>query len=160
MKPVYNTLVEELEKIVNKPAILLDNDYQIFTVDNLKISDFCQGVLKPLDENSIVLQCISKMASGILGKCQNFFKDYLPEGKYHCPSENTKKETLTCPSNNIALERMMGQLDRQKTISPNINTSTINTKLMMKITKWKGWVGKMKKTKFKLWQKQDKSPKY
>ncbi|CAG2186521.1 unnamed protein product [Mytilus edulis] len=36
---------------------------------------------------------------------------------------------------------MMGQLDRQKTISPNINTSTINTKLMMKNNNTMEWLG-------------------
>ncbi|CAG2224867.1 unnamed protein product [Mytilus edulis] len=51
-----------------------------------------------------------------------------------------KKGTLTCPSNNIALSND-GPLGKQKTLSPNINTSTINTKLMMKNYNTMEWLG-------------------
>ncbi|CAC5365446.1 unnamed protein product [Mytilus coruscus] len=117
MTTTYNTLVDELEKIITNPALLLDTEYIMFPGHTTEISNFNMAVLKPLVAYSTVIECLGQMALSILNKCKKFFTNYLPGagGKYHCPSLKTINESLTCPSNNISLKRMMGQLDRQKT---------------------------------------------
>ncbi|CAC5419301.1 unnamed protein product [Mytilus coruscus] len=141
MATTYNTLVDELEKIVKNPALLLDTEYIMFPGHPSEISTFNMAVLKPLVAYSTVIECLGQMALSILSKCRKFFTNYLPGGKYHNPSLKTINESSTCPSNNISLERMMGQLDRQKTISPNISLTTINAKLMLKNNKTMAWLG-------------------
>ncbi|CAC5381759.1 unnamed protein product [Mytilus coruscus] len=141
MATTYNTLVDELEKIVKNPALLLDTEYIMFPGHPPEISTFNMAVLKPLVVYSTVIECLGQMALSILSKCRKFFTNYLPGGKYHNPSLKTINESSTCPSNNISLERMMGQLDHQKTISPNISLTTINAKLMLKNNKTMEWLG-------------------
>ncbi|CAC5417044.1 unnamed protein product [Mytilus coruscus] len=46
----------------------------------------------------------------------------------------------SCPANNITLERLMAQIDRQKTIAPNTSISTINSKLMFKNNGTADWL--------------------
>ncbi|CAC5361559.1 unnamed protein product [Mytilus coruscus] len=140
MTTIYNTLVKELEKIVKKPALLLDTSYIMFPGYTTQISQFNMAVLKPLVAYSTVIESLEQMALSI-NKCKKKIINYLPGGKYYCQSEKKIKESFSCPSNNIAFERMMRQLDRQKTISTNISLTTINTKLMMKNNKTMEWLG-------------------
>ncbi|CAC5371638.1 unnamed protein product [Mytilus coruscus] len=102
---------DEVEKVAKE----IEKKYDVkFKSHPSEISTFNMAVLKPLVAYSTVIECLGQMALSILSKCRNFFTNYLPGGKYHNPSLKTINESSTCPSNNISLERMMGQLDRQK----------------------------------------------
>ncbi|VDI01542.1 Hypothetical predicted protein [Mytilus galloprovincialis] len=138
-------VIGSIVKIVNGHEI--DNLPSVASIHNMsrEAKAICNRQVEEAIGNSenitLMKDATSKQGRHFYGTKISGSEGEFTLGKYQIPSENTKKETLTCPSNNIALERMMGQLDRQKTISPNINTSTINTKLMMKNNNTMEWLG-------------------
>lgn len=83
---------------------------------------------------------ISACSLNLLEKCKKLFSDHLEGGKHFDPTDLKIDEVKSCPSNNISLERLMGQLDRHRTISPNISIDSLNAKICFKNNNTQDWL--------------------
>ena len=134
MGPYYLELIQNLKKIHSDPSILFSSDFKIFS--NLTDTDKDKSIFEQTTDtdHSFVLETISLMCKSLFEKCEKLFSDFLPGGKLHSQTHSS------CPSNNISLERLMAQIDREKRIAPNMTTSTLNSKLLFKNNKTSVWL--------------------
>ncbi|CAC5425353.1 unnamed protein product [Mytilus coruscus] len=147
MSSVYNQLITGLEKISEKPQLIFDKNLNIFSLQHLETKktakpDLDYTIFEQTETNNrdIVLEAVQLICCNLSTKSKKLFCDFLNGGKYSNPSEEMILTSKSCPANNITLERLMAQIDRQKTIAPNTSISTINSKLMFKNNGTADWL--------------------
>jgi hypothetical protein len=131
MDSTYNRLVQLLEICIEDPKLLLQN--------NVSLSDEPTLPVKP--ENELLFTCskeydtitelaLKRFCICLLDKSKNLFKDFLPGGRYHDPSDTLVQKSQSCPPNNISVERVFGHLDQKLRFCPNITTPAIEGSVM------------------------------
>ncbi|CAC5415198.1 unnamed protein product [Mytilus coruscus] len=86
-----------------------------------------------------VLEAVQLISNKLLIKSKKLFGDFLNGSKFSNPSEEITQNSKSCSDNNFTLERLMAQIDRQKTIAPNTSISLINSKSMFKNNRTADW---------------------
>ncbi|CAG2219555.1 unnamed protein product [Mytilus edulis] len=109
MATTYNTSVDELEKIVTNPALLLDTEYIMCPGHPSEISTFNMAVLKPLVAYSTIIECLGKMALSILIDVKKQQDNGLARGK------NEEDKIMI-----MAQERKDSEILREKSIADDI----------------------------------------
>jgi hypothetical protein len=65
-----------------------------------------------------------------LENSKKLFADHLPGGKFSSPTDVQLRKSASCPSHNIAMERLMDNEDRALHNAPNTNQPTAESKIM------------------------------
>ena len=141
MDYTYNRLVQLLEICIEDPKLLLQN--------NVSLSDEPTLPVKP--ENELLFTCskeydtitelaLKRFCICLLDKSKNLFKDFLPGGRYHDPSDTLVQNSQSCPPNNISVERVFGHLDQKLRFCPNITTPAIEGSVMFSVNKTQNWL--------------------
>ena len=81
-----------------------------------------------LIEKQFCNDLLKDFCTALKSKSEHLFKNFMDKEKYFSPSEETVSAAQSC--NNIALERLMAQLDRSVNNVPNSNVVTRDSKIM------------------------------
>jgi len=143
MNTFYTQMIAYLTKLSKDPNEIYNTSLQIFqneTVTN-DVTPTTETLRSTADTSPDVLyDTISACSLNLLEKCKKLFSDHLEGGKHFDPTDLKIDEAKSCPSNNISLERLMGQLDRHRTISPNISIDSLNAKICFKNNDTQDWL--------------------
>ncbi|XP_062621623.1 uncharacterized protein LOC134283186 [Saccostrea cucullata] len=139
---VYQRLLYVLNVIHKNPSALLKREIKLFEGPDFydPVSDFlCSMSLN--DDLTCVF--IKRCISVLIDKAKKLFADFLEGGKYFnsCSTEFFK-ECSSCSTNNITIERLMGQLDFKLKYAATSSVNTIESILMYNNNKTKKWLEK------------------
>lgn len=145
MNTTYNKIINILETSITDPTLLLHNKTSLSDkpVPTTKPENSCLFV-PSTDYDDLTTVAIKRFSSCLLEKCKILFKDFLPGGQYHNPSESVLQKNKSCPANNISVERVFGHLDQKMRFCPNMSTPAVEGSVMYSVNKTQNWLQEKK----------------
>ena len=142
MNPYYQELVEKLETWGRDASPIIEGRECLFDAD----WDLCKGsyilkeLVKPSTNDEAVKNLLQDIFKSMSEKAKSLFSDHLSGGIYFNVTEPMKEASESCKANNICLERLMAQLDRNLRSVQNANQDTRSSKLMFQNNKTSAWL--------------------
>ncbi|XP_052695015.1 uncharacterized protein LOC128173376 [Crassostrea angulata] len=123
MGSVFQRLLYVLDLLVENPILALNNEVSLFYGPCFYdgVFDF---LLKTSLNNDLTCVFIKRLCSVLKSKVSKLFHEFLKGGKYFNVHQGDLPECNSCSTNNICLERLMGQLDFKLKAA---STSTVNS---------------------------------
>ncbi|CAG2236214.1 unnamed protein product [Mytilus edulis] len=141
MEPIFQLLIQILETAYENPPFLLQNTLQLLPGPTLPLDPVTEILFKPsFSLDAATESFLKRFCIKLMEKSKSLFKDFLPSGKFFEPSDNLMESTKSCPSNNISVERVFGQLDAELKRAPHCSLRTVESKLLYKNNKTAEWL--------------------
>ncbi|XP_041481824.1 uncharacterized protein LOC121428993 [Lytechinus variegatus] len=141
----YTRLHDKVQEWMVDPSPLLTDSSILFPAfppvkDSIHKSlyDPCSANIEHLTKQALMiilhncLVCITRQLS-----------DHLPGGRFHSAPENIRKQTASCPKDNLCAERMFAGLDYLKRKMPNANTVALEGILLWSLNKTRDYLDEM-----------------
>ncbi|CAG2192052.1 unnamed protein product [Mytilus edulis] len=147
MEPIFQLLIQILETAYENPPFLLQNTLQLLPGPTLPLDPVTEILFKPsFSLDAATESFLKRFCIKLMEKSKSLFKDFLPSGKFFEPSDNSMESTKSCPSNNISVERVFGQLDAELKRAPHCSLRTVESKLLYKNNKTAEWLKEKKES--------------
>ncbi|XP_061186880.1 uncharacterized protein LOC133195007 [Saccostrea echinata] len=142
MSTVYQRFLYVLNVINENPSVLLNREIKLFEGPDFydPVCDFLYSVSVNDDLTCVF---IKRCTTVLIAKAKKLFADFLDGGKYfNACSKNFFKECSSCSTNNISIERLMGQLDFKVKYAATSSVNTIESVLMFNNNDTINWLAK------------------
>ncbi|XP_061177421.1 uncharacterized protein LOC133186202 [Saccostrea echinata] len=139
MGSVYERLLLVLNMFYDDPSLALKQQLRLFYGPQFydSVSDYLFDCCLHNDLTTVFL----KRLCGVLKtKVEKIFSDFLSGGKYFNVNPDVLSECSSCISNNICLERLMGQLDFSLKTGPTSSINTIESSIIFNDNKTSEWL--------------------
>lgn len=138
MGSVFERFLHVLDLCAKEPILALRQKIRLFEGPELEdtVSDFL--FTYPINDD---LTCvfIKRLCIVLKTKVEKLFSDFLKDGKYFNVQKNFDLKCSSCPTSNICVEQLMGQVDYHVHSSSMSSTNTVESKLLYVNNKTSEW---------------------
>lgn len=142
MGSVYRRMLDVLDSCTGNPYLLLKRKISLFYGPSLPCTDL-EDILYESFNDDITCSIRKKFCSVLKLKCEKLFTSFLqPSGQFFNPSNVLLDKCKSCPTNNISVERLMGQLDKKITDVPTYDVFNLQSTILFNDNKTDEWIKK------------------
>ncbi|XP_061163864.1 myb-like protein X [Saccostrea echinata] len=141
MGSVFQRLLYVLDLFIENPILALNNEVSLFYGPYFYDEVF-EFLLKTSLNDNLTCVFIKRLCNVLKRKASKLFSEFLSGGKYFNISGNELKECNSCDTNNICLERLMGQLDFKLKASSTSSLNSIESSILYCNNRTEEWLKK------------------
>lgn len=138
MGSVFKRFLHVLDLCAKEPILALRQKIRLFEGPELEdtVSEFL--FTYPINDD---LTCvfIKRFCVVLKTKVEKLFADFLKDGKYFNVQKNLDFKCSSCPTSNICVEQLMGQVDYHVQSSSMSSNNTVESKLLYVNNKTSEW---------------------
>ncbi|XP_056002923.1 uncharacterized protein LOC125662868 [Ostrea edulis] len=139
MDTVFQRLLFLLNSFYENPSLAMNHELRFF-YGPLFNDETAEFLFEMSFNDDLTCVFLKKFSCVLKDKVQKLFSEFLTGGKYFNVNCEVLKECLSCTSNNISVERIMGQLDFKLHVAPNSNVNNMESQIIFNGNKTNEWL--------------------
>lgn len=138
MGSVFERFLHVLDLCAKEPILALRQKIRLFEGPELEdtVSDFLFTYPINDDLTCVFIKCLCIL---LKTKVEKLFSDFLKDGKYFNVQKSLDLKCSSCPTSNICVEHLMGQVDYYVQPSSMSSNNTVESKLLYVNNKTSEW---------------------